>query len=141
VLVAGYRVDALVAQRLKEATNSEFLFLTPSGVIASTLNPRATGVVVENIARQRGNERVSDGVAEYALYQTELRDITGQPVGKICILRSFEGSRRRIASLYTNILLLWLLAMTGGCWYRGSRCGAASPRRSAGCKSFPPAGR
>ena len=114
VLVAGYRVDALVAQRLKEATNSEFLFLTPSGVIASTLNPRATGVVVENIARQRGNERVSDGVAEYALYQTELTDITGQPVGKICILRSFEGSRRRIASLYTNILLLWLLAMTGG---------------------------
>jgi signal transduction histidine kinase len=114
VLVAGYRVDALVAQRLKEATNSEFLFLTPSAVIASTLNPRATAVVVENIARQRGNERVGDGVAEYALYQTELTDITGQPVGKICILRSFEGSRRRIASLYTNILLLWLLAMTGG---------------------------
>jgi hypothetical protein len=114
VLVAGYRVDALVAQRLKEATNSEFLFLTPSGVIASTLNPRATGVVVENIARQHGSERVGDGVAEYALYQTELTDITGQPVGKICILRSFEGSRRRIASLYSNILLLWLLAMTGG---------------------------
>ena len=41
VLVAGYRVDALVAQRLKEATNSDFLFLTPSGVIA-ILNPRAT---------------------------------------------------------------------------------------------------
>src|SRR5438132_5377965 len=41
VLVAGYQVDALVAQRLKEATNSEFLFLTPAGVIASTLNPRA----------------------------------------------------------------------------------------------------
>src|SRR6266581_805104 len=114
VLVAGYRVDALVAQRLKEATNSEFLFLTPSGVIASTLNPRATGVVMESIARQRGNERVGDGVAEYALYQSELTDITGQPVGKICILRSFEGSRRRIASLYTNILLLWLMAMTGG---------------------------
>ena len=59
-----------------------------------------------------GNERVGDGVAEYALYQSELTDITGQPVGKICILRSFEGSRRRIASLYTNILLLWLMAMT-----------------------------
>ena len=38
----GYHVDALVAQELKERTNSEFLFLTPGGVIASTLNPRAT---------------------------------------------------------------------------------------------------
>ena len=38
VLVAGYRVDALVAQQLKDATNSEFLFLTPTGVIASTLD-------------------------------------------------------------------------------------------------------
>ena len=42
VLVAGYHVDALVAQQLKERTNSEFLFLTPGSVIASTLNPRAT---------------------------------------------------------------------------------------------------
>ncbi|MEO8372143.1 MAG: cache domain-containing protein, partial [Candidatus Solibacter sp.] len=32
VLVAGERVDAIVAQRLKSATNSEFLFLVPSGV-------------------------------------------------------------------------------------------------------------
>ena len=33
----------------------------------------------------------------------------GRPVGKICILRSFEGAQRRIASLYTNIILLWLV--------------------------------
>src|SRR5207344_3176351 len=32
----------------------------------------------------------------------------------ICILRSFEGAQRRIASLYTNIILLWLCAMTVG---------------------------
>ena len=38
----------------------------------------------------------------------------GRPVGKICILRSFEGAQRRIASLYTNIILLWLGAMTAG---------------------------
>src|ERR1035441_8344370 len=38
----------------------------------------------------------------------------GRPVGKICILRSFEGAQRRIAGLYTNIILLWLGAMTVG---------------------------
>jgi len=121
VLVAGYHVDALVAQQLKEATNSEFLFLTPAGAIASTLNSRATRAVVESIARKqgkeittRGTERVTDGVVEYALYQTPLLDITRKPVGQICILRSFESAQRRIAGLYNNILLLWILAVSVG---------------------------
>ncbi|HMC60694.1 MAG TPA: HAMP domain-containing sensor histidine kinase, partial [Candidatus Solibacter sp.] len=121
VLVAGYHVDALVAQQLKEATNSEFLFLTPGRVIASTMNSRATRAVVESINRKqgkesatRGAERVTDGVVEYALYPTPLLDITRKPVGQICILRSFEGAQRRIAGLYNNILLLWILAVSVG---------------------------
>src|SRR5207247_528067 len=58
VLVAGYRVDALVAQQLKDATGgSEFLFLTPGGVIASTLNPRATAQVVASIPQANGSTR------------------------------------------------------------------------------------
>jgi signal transduction histidine kinase len=114
VLVAGYQVDALVAQQLKQATNSEFLFLTPAGVIVSTLNPGATGRVVDSIARTHGKERVTDGLVEYALFRTPLLDITRQPVGQICILRSFESAQRRIASLYTNILLLWLSAVSVG---------------------------
>ncbi|HXB67695.1 MAG TPA: ATP-binding protein [Candidatus Acidoferrales bacterium] len=114
VLVAGYHVDALVAQQLKEATNSEFLFLTPSGVIASTLNPRATGRIVDSLARVRGKEKVTDGRVEYALFRTPLSDINDKPVGQICILRSFESAQRRIASLYNNILLLWLSAVSVG---------------------------
>ncbi|MEO8369444.1 MAG: HAMP domain-containing sensor histidine kinase, partial [Candidatus Solibacter sp.] len=92
----------------------EFLFLVPSGVIASTLNPRATAAVVADLARRSGSQRVSDGVMEYARYETPLSDITGRPVGTICILRSFEGAQHRIAGLYTNIILLWLGAMTVG---------------------------
>jgi signal transduction histidine kinase len=111
VLVAGERVDSVVAERLKATTDSEFLFLAPSGVIASTLSPRATAAVV---ADKSGNHKVSDGVVEYARFETPLTDIMGRPVGKICILRSFEGAQRRIASLYRNILLLWLGAMTVG---------------------------
>jgi signal transduction histidine kinase len=114
VLVAGERVDAIVAQRLKAATNSEFLFLAPSGVIASTLNPRATAAVVANLAGKSGSQKVSDGVVEYARFETPLTDIMGRPVGRICVLRSFEGAQRRIASLYSNIILLWLCAMTVG---------------------------
>jgi signal transduction histidine kinase len=114
VLVAGERVDALAAQRLKDATNSEFLFITPGRVIASTLNPRATTAVVAELARRGATETVSDGVVEYAQFGTPLKDLTGQPVGKICILRSFEGPQRRIASVTTNIILLWLAAIAAG---------------------------
>ena len=113
VLIAGYHVDAVIAQGLKTETGgSEFLFVTPGHVIASTLNERATGVVVNNLAKH--TDRISDGVAEYARFVTPLEDIAGRPVGQLVILRSFEGVRRRIAGLYTNIILLWLAAVSAG---------------------------
>ena len=114
VLVAGFRVDAVVAQQLKAATNSEFLFLAPPGVIASTLNPRATAAVVQDLSRKKAHEKVSDGVVEYASFDNPLLDVSGKPVGRLCILRSFEDGRRRIASLYTNIVVLWLVAVAVG---------------------------
>jgi signal transduction histidine kinase len=111
VLVAGSRVDAVAAQQLKAATNSDFLFLGPAGVIASTLNPRATGAVAADMARKNEREKVSDGVVEYARFERPLSDISGRPVGRLYILRSFADAQRRIASLYTNIILLWLAAI------------------------------
>jgi signal transduction histidine kinase len=114
VLVAGYRVDALVAQQLKEATNSEILFLTPDGVIASTLNPRATRSMMADLMRGPGGNRANDGVIEYARTESPLMDLAGRPLGRICILRSFGDAQRRIASMKTNIIILWLFAMTFG---------------------------
>lgn len=114
VLVAGYRVDALVAQQLKDATNSEFLFLTPTGVIASTLDPRATAAMVQDLARKGERDRVTDGVIEYAWSQTPLRNLSGNQVGKICVLRSFSAAQGRIAGMKTNIVVLWLFAILSG---------------------------
>jgi len=115
VLVAGFRVDALVAQNLKDATGgSEFLFLAPGRVIASTLNPRATRSVVENAARAGVTARVTDGFMQYARFETPLLDIAGKPVARIWILRSFESAQRRIAGMSSNIILLWLVAVSVG---------------------------
>jgi signal transduction histidine kinase len=114
VLVAGYQMDAVVAQDLKAATHSEFLFLTPGHIIASTLNERATGRVTEEITRSNGGEQVSDGVTQYALFRTPLRDLRGQEMGELCILRSFEAAQQRIATLKRNIILLWLGVMAAG---------------------------
>jgi signal transduction histidine kinase len=115
VLVAGYRVDALVAQKLKEATGSEFLFLEPGGAtVASTLNPRATGEVAKNLTAATASQMVSDGVSRYAQKGTPLKDITGRPVGALYILRCFDGSQQRIDSLYSRIILLWVLVVSAG---------------------------
>ncbi len=115
VLVAGYRVDALVAQKLKDATGSEFVFVEPGGgTVVSTLNPRATGVVVKNLATARDGQLVSDGVSRYAELATPLKDIAGRTVGELDILRCFDGSQKRIDSLYSNIIRMWLIAVSLG---------------------------
>jgi signal transduction histidine kinase len=114
VLVAGYRVDAIVAKQLQEATGSEFLFLTPDGVVTSTLNQRATAVVRANLAKARETDLVSDGVVKYAWFKRPLVDVSGSKVADLVILRSFEAARQRIAGMYTRILLLWILAVSMG---------------------------
>jgi signal transduction histidine kinase len=115
VLIAGYRIDALVAQQLKEATGSEFLFL-PAGdpPVASTLNLRATRVVVRNLTDSKPAELVSDGLSKYAQFETPLTDIAGRKVCVLYILRCFDGSQHSIDSLYSQIFLLWLLAVSAG---------------------------
>lgn len=113
VLVGGYHVDATVVKSLKERTNSEFLVTTPGGVIVSTLNPRATEAVERANKNTGHSDYVSDGVLQYARVVTPLMDISGRRIGEISILRSFEGARR-IASLYTSIILIWALAVSIG---------------------------
>jgi signal transduction histidine kinase len=117
VLVAGFKVDPLVAQRLKEATGgSEFLFLSQGRVIASTLNPRATSELTRAIA-SRGAAKLStlsDGVIEYAPLRTELKDIEDRTIGELWIFRSFENATQRLAALRRTIIMLGLFAVMVG---------------------------
>jgi signal transduction histidine kinase len=117
VLVAGFKVDPLVAQRLKEGTGgSEFLFLSQGRVIASTLNPRATGELTRAIS-SRGDAKlsnISDGVMEYAPLRTELKDIEDRTIGELWIFRSFENATQRLAALRRTIIMLGLFAVLVG---------------------------
>jgi signal transduction histidine kinase len=118
VLVAGYQVDHVVAQSLKESTGgSEFLFSSGGRVIASTLNPRATSELARAVAERgagRSTGRMSDGVTEYAPLHTSLADIEGRPIGDLWIFRSFENVSQQLAVLRRNIVLLGLFAMLAG---------------------------
>ena len=115
VLLTGYTVNHLVAQRFKEATgSSEFLFLSQNRVYASTLNPRATQALIPASALTAGDTRVSDGVNEYVMLRRDLIDLEGSPVATLCIFRSFETARQRIADLRRNVIVVWLLAVCVG---------------------------
>jgi signal transduction histidine kinase len=57
---------------------------------------------------------VSDGLSKYARFETPLTDIAGRKVGALCILRGFDGSQRQIDSLYSKIVVLWILAVSAG---------------------------
>jgi signal transduction histidine kinase len=115
VLVAGYDVNTAVAEQLKHSTGgSEFVFLCGGRVIASTLNANATAIVAETLKTANGNDRVSDGVSQYAPLKTALLDIDGNPIGQLWILRSFEGVRSGLTSLRSHIIVVWLVAIVGG---------------------------
>ena len=118
VLVAGYQVDHLVAQSLKDSTGgSEFLFLAGGRVIASTLNPRATHELARVVAARGPGQklsRVSDGVTEFAPLEAPLTDIQGRTIGELWIFRSFENAREQLAVLRRNIVLLGLFAVLAG---------------------------
>lgn len=118
VLVAGYQVDHLVAQNLKDSTGgSEFLFLAGGRVIASTLNPRATRELARVVAARgpgRKLSRVSDGVTAFAPLEAPLQDIQGRTIGELWIFRSFENAQEQLAVLRRNIVLLGLFAVLAG---------------------------
>jgi signal transduction histidine kinase len=106
VLVAGYRVDAGVAQTLKNSTGgSEYIFVARNRVVTSTLGPEITAAIAPRLLKD------SSEVVDYLAVPTPLRDISGSQVGQLFILRSLAGARQRLAELRREIVALWLLAL------------------------------
>jgi signal transduction histidine kinase len=106
VLVAGYSVDTQVAARLKNETGSEFIFTAGHQVLTSTLPFAATVALSPSL--MDGHATPND---QYLSLPTPLEDVQGEPIGQLFILRSFAEARQRIATLRTEIVVLWLSAM------------------------------
>ncbi len=106
VLVAGYRVDAGVAQTLKNSTGgSEYVFVAKNRVVTSTLAPGIMAAIAPRLLS--GSTEIPD----YLTVPTPLRDINGAEVGQLYILRSLAGARQRLTELRREIVALWLLAL------------------------------
>ena len=111
VLVAGFRVDDRVAQRLKDSTGgSEFVFVTRGSVNTSTLSPEAARAILPKLLTNPGASQVGDHLA----LSRPLSDVSGQPIGQLFILRSLADASRRLAALRRQMVGLWLLALFAG---------------------------
>ena len=111
VLVAGYRVDDGVAQRLKDSTGgSEYVFVTGDSIITSTLSPEARRTIGLQLLKNPSASQIGDHLA----LSTPLPDVSGQPVGQLFILRSLAGASQHLAALRRQMFALWLLALTAG---------------------------
>jgi signal transduction histidine kinase len=111
VLVAGYRVDDGVAQRLKESTGgSEYVFVTGDSIITSTLSPEARRTIGPLLLKNPSASQIGDHLA----LSTPLPDVSGRPVGQLFILRSLAGASQHLAALRRQMFALWLLALTAG---------------------------
>ena len=109
VLVAGIRVDAELAEQLKQTTGgSEFVFLVGGRVVTSTL------AHVDAHALSTGPAHVTLNGLEYSRFSTALGDIQGVALGQLHVLRSFEAARQRISSLRRNMIAAFVLAMLAG---------------------------
>lgn len=115
VLVAGYPVNSLLAQSLKESTGGcEFVFVGDGRVYASTLNDRATRVVADKLAQGPVSGPVSDGVRQYAVLIRDLAGPQGKNTGKLYILRSYDTAIEHLRALRRDLLLMWLVAIATG---------------------------
>jgi signal transduction histidine kinase len=111
VLVAGYRVDDGVAQRLKDSTGgSEYVFVTKDSIITSTLSAEVKRAIGPELLKNPGVSQIAD----YLALSRPLPDVGGQPVGQLFILRSLAGASQHLAALRRQMFALWLLALTAG---------------------------
>jgi len=105
-LVAGYRVDSGVAERLKHSTGgSEYVFVSQNRVVTSTLSPEATAAITPELLKN------SREFKDYLAVPTPLLDINGAPLGQLYILRSLAAARNRLTALRREVIALWLLAL------------------------------
>jgi signal transduction histidine kinase len=112
VLCAGLRIDRLVASQLKQlGPRSDFAFLGHDAIFASTLD-NATARLLSQTAfspQMPGAERFRQ--KGFIVSQQPLKDILGQPVAELCIVRSYANELQSLSRLRRSLGLAWILTV------------------------------
>ncbi len=112
VLVAGFAVDAMLAEQLKKDTGrSDFLFLSDGATVASTLPKGLTDELAQGPRAFEGFRVIHAAAGDFGVIRTRLHSIAGDNVGDLLIIRSFQAVRESLAALKTKLVLTWFAAI------------------------------
>lgn len=110
VLCAGFRIDDRVVEELKAlAPGSEFAFLSGHGVFASTLDSNTMREVSSQLAGT--GEPYAVQKDKFIVFRQDLPDVTGKPIARLSVLRSYGAVAASISKLRRSLGLAWLLTI------------------------------
>jgi signal transduction histidine kinase len=114
VLVAGFPVDATVANDLKQETGgSDFVFLAGGKPLAGTV-PAEQSTLIANQYRRGGQvQQIRAGNDDVAVLGSALLDLEGRPAGDLLIVHSYAAVKHSLESLDRKLLLIWAGALVG----------------------------
>ena len=112
VLVAGFPINDDLAMTVRQLTGgSDAIFTAHGKIIGATLaRDRAAQLARAPLRNDRVAEASSAGES-WAMMATALKDITGEPVGELRMLRPVTSASRRTADLRLNIAAIWAAAI------------------------------
>jgi len=115
VLVTGFPVDNKLARTMRDTTGGgEALIVASARVVASTLDESTTARLASLPVRTEEFQKLETGSETWSVLATVLRDVAGNPIGELRILRPFTSVTRRITDLRVEIGLVWAAAILFG---------------------------
>lgn len=107
VLVAGFPVDQMLAEDLKQRTGaSDYIFQAPGARVVSTIPEEQTQAIVSGYRRGPGLERIKSPV-EVAVLGSVLEDIESRPLGDLLMIRSYQPVRSGVRHLQGRLIWIW----------------------------------
>lgn len=109
VLCAGFRIDNHVAEELKNvAPGSDFAFLDPQKVFASTLEKTGKGHSPERLLQMALSGDAPIQQDQFIVFRQQLNDVTGEPIAELRIVRSYVNVEASLANLRRVLEFAWL---------------------------------
>jgi len=111
ILCAGFRIDNVVAAQLKQlAPRSDFAFLGPKTVFASTLDQSLAQSLSETVlADELPAKRVANG--RFIVSRQTLKDISKEPVAELYVVRSYDSQLQSLSKLRRSLALAWMVTI------------------------------
>jgi signal transduction histidine kinase len=112
ILCAGFRIDNVVAAQLKQlGPRSDFAFLGPKTVFASTLDQSVAQSLSETVlADKLPTKRVASG--RFIVSRQTLKSISNEPVAELYVVRSYDSQLQSLSKLRRSLALAWMVTVT-----------------------------